>query len=221
MTGVPASSRWADDEDDIAAEVQRKREKAERKRARAAKQQEQQQQQQQQQKQQAQEQQQQQLKSNQSPEEENQTLQQREANSANVENQLSSPSGSGPPAKRRRLSPQIIQDAPVKLLRFDASTWGPSRHVDNFERLNHIEEGSYGWVSRAKESATGEIVALKKLKMEIAHEGFPITALREIKTLTESRHRHIVKLREVVVGDTLNESVGAHVAICIHIEAFG
>lgn len=216
MTGVPASSRWADDEDDIAAEAQRKREKAERKRAKAAKQQEQQQQQQ---KQQAQEQQ--QLKSNQSPEEENQTLQQREANSANVEHQLSSPNGSGPPAKRRRLSPQTTQGAPVKLLRFDASTWGPSRHVDNFERLNHIEEGSYGWVSRARESATGEIVALKKLKMEIAHEGFPITALREIKTLTESRHRHIVELREVVIGDTLNESVGAHVAICIHIEAFG
>ena len=214
MTGVPASSRWADDEDDIAAEAQRKREKAERKRARAAKQQEQQ-------KQQAQAQEQQKLKTNQRREEEDRALQQQEANSANVESQLNSPSGSGPPAKRRRLSPQITEDNPVKLLRFDASTWGPSRHVDNFERLNHIEEGSYGWVSRARESATGEIVALKKLKMEIAHDGFPVTALREIKTLTESRHKHVVELREVVVGDTLNESVGAHVAICIHIEAFG
>ena len=211
MTGVPASSRWADDDEDIAAETQRKQEKAERKRAKAAKQQEQQEKQQEQQ----------QLKNVPRGEDETDDAQQREVDYAIIERQLHSPSGSGPPAKRRRLSPQITEDAPVKLLRFDALTWGPSRHVDNFERLNHIEEGSYGWVSRAKESATGEIVALKKLKMEIAHDGFPVTALREIKTLTESQHKHIVNLREVVIGDTLNESVGAHVAFCIHIEAFG
>ena len=210
MTGVTAPSRWADDEDDIAAEAQRKREKAERKRAKAAKQQQQQQQ----------------FSSIQRQEDHELRTgewdsHQKEVKTATIERQSTSPNGSDPPAKRRRLSPPATADAPVKLLRFDAPTWGPSRHVDNFEKLNHIEEGSYGWVSRAKESATGEIVALKKLKMEIAHDGFPITALREIKTLTESRHRHIVGLREVVVGDTLNESVGAHVAFHFHIEARG
>ena len=104
------------------------------------------------------------------------------------------------PAKRRKLPQEI--DAPRELLRFVVPSWGPSRHVSNFELLNHIDEGTYGWVSRARESSTGEIVALKKLKMDrTAEYGFPVMALREIQMLQESRHKHIVGLREVVVGD--------------------
>jgi cell division cycle 2-like protein len=41
--------------------------------------------------------------------------------------------------------------------------------------------------------------------MDKSGDGFPITALREIQTLKQARHRHIVDLREVVVGDTSNE----------------
>jgi cell division cycle 2-like len=111
-------------------------------------------------------------------------------------------------AKRQRLSPKADRETDaVPLLRFAAPGWGPCRRVDNFERLNHIEEGSYGSVSRARESATGAIVALKKLKMDGGSDGFPVTALREIETLLRSRHRHIVNLREVVVGDKLDEWV--------------
>ena len=114
------------------------------------------------------------------------------------------------PAKRRRLSeePERERNAeqpPTKLLRFPTSEWGPCRHVDNFEKLNHIEEGSYGWVSRARETATGEVVALKKLKMDNSNDGFPVTGLREIQTLMESRHTNIVNLREVVMGDKMDE----------------
>ena len=90
-------------------------------------------------------------------------------------------------------------------MRFPASEWGPCRHVDNFEKLNHIEEGSYGWVSRAKEESTGEVVALKKLKMDYSTDGFPVTGLREIQTLMASKHSNIVGLREVVMGDKLDE----------------
>jgi len=42
-------------------------------------------------------------------------------------------------------------------------------------------------VYRAKEKRTGEIVALKRLKMEKEKEGFPITSLREINTLLKVR----------------------------------
>jgi cell division cycle 2-like len=107
------------------------------------------------------------------------------------------------PSKRRRLSNEADDetDTPTPLLRFAASTWSPCRDVDNFTRLNHIEEGSYGWVSRARENGTGEIVALKKLKMDKNTDGFPVTALREIQTLKRARHRHIVNLREVVTGE--------------------
>jgi cell division cycle 2-like protein len=115
-------------------------------------------------------------------------------------------------AKRQRLSPAPESKAEadteaVPLLRFAGPGWGPCRHVDCFERLNHIEEGSYGSVSRARESATGAVVALKKLKMDGGADGFPVTALREIETLQRARHRHIVNLREVVVGNKMDEWV--------------
>jgi cell division cycle 2-like protein len=45
-------------------------------------------------------------------------------------------------------------------------------------------------------------VALKKLKLDREREGFPITSLREIQTLLQCRHPHIVDLQEIVVGST-------------------
>lgn len=119
---------------------------------------------------------------------------------------------SGRPLKRRRLSSEdgqlvVSDNVPVELLRFSAGEWGTCRHVDNFDKLNHIEEGSYGWVSRAKEIATGEVVALKKLKMDNLNDGFPVTGLREIQTLMDSHHPNIINLREVVMGDSMSEYV--------------
>ncbi|GAA5986305.1 hypothetical protein JCM11641_002037 [Rhodosporidiobolus odoratus] len=79
------------------------------------------------------------------------------------------------------------------------------RSVYSYERLNEIEEGSYGIVFRARCKTTGDIVALKKLKMDKEKNGFPITSLREIQTLMTARHENIVRVREVVVGDTLTQ----------------
>lgn len=74
-----------------------------------------------------------------------------------------------------------------------------------YQRLNQIEEGSYGVVFRARDTQTGDIVALKKLKLEEEKHGFPITALREINALMACRHEHVVNIREVVVGETLTQ----------------
>lgn len=79
------------------------------------------------------------------------------------------------------------------------------RSVYNYERLNHIEEGTYGVVFRAREKSTGDIVALKRLKLEEEKYGFPITSLREIHSLMICKHPNIVNVREIVVGDTLNQ----------------
>lgn len=81
----------------------------------------------------------------------------------------------------------------------------PSRSVYCYERLNAIEEGSYGVVFRAREKETGDIVALKKLKLDEEKHGFPITALREINALMTCKHENVVGIREVVVGDTLTQ----------------
>lgn len=83
----------------------------------------------------------------------------------------------------------------------------PSRSVYSYERLNQIEEGSYGVVFRARDKQTGDIVALKKLKLEEEKNGFPITALREVYALMSCRHENVVGIREVVVGDTLTQCV--------------
>lgn len=81
----------------------------------------------------------------------------------------------------------------------------PSRSVYNYERLNSIEEGSYGVVFRARDKQTGDIVALKKLKLDEEKNGFPITALREVNSLMMCKHENVVGIREVVVGDTLTQ----------------
>lgn len=60
-------------------------------------------------------------------------------------------------------------------------------------------------VFRARDKQTGEIVALKKLKMDREQNGFPITSLREIRTLMEAAHENVVRVREIVVGDTLTQ----------------
>ena len=45
---------------------------------------------------------------------------------------------------------------------------------------------------------TGNFVALKKVRLENEKEGFPITAVREIKILRQLNHPNIVGLHEIV-----------------------
>ncbi|ONM23207.1 Cyclin-dependent kinase C-2 [Zea mays] len=52
----------------------------------------------------------------------------------------------------------------------------------------------------AKETGTNEIVALKKIRMDNEREGFPITAIREIKILKKLHHQNVIKLKEIVTS---------------------
>lgn len=165
-------SRWADDAEDAALDAQRKKEKEEKKRLKAEKQRK-------------------------ADEAALRLAQQQEA-ASQAQTQASEP-----PSKRRKLSPKPPKEElpPAKLLRFPAPDWKKCRSVEDYEKLNDIEEGAYGWVSRAKDSVTGKVVALKRLKMDNANDGVPVTGLREIQTLMDCEHVNIVGLREVVVGE--------------------
>ena len=120
-----------------------------------------------------------------------------------------------PPSKRRQIhddaSPSCNPSSkrPIPSIFAPPRTYHPpltsSRSVYSYERLNSIEEGSYGVVFRAREKQTGDIVALKKLKLDEEKHGFPITALREINALLACRHDNVVSIREVVVGETLTQ----------------
>ncbi|PIA52158.1 hypothetical protein AQUCO_01000202v1 [Aquilegia coerulea] len=81
----------------------------------------------------------------------------------------------------------------------ESPSWG-SRSVDCFEKLEQIGEGTYGQVFMAREIKTGEIVALKKIRMDNEREGFPITAIREIKILKKLHHDNVIKLKEIVTS---------------------
>ncbi|KAL0327354.1 UNVERIFIED_CONTAM: Cyclin-dependent kinase G-2 [Sesamum angustifolium] len=93
---------------------------------------------------------------------------------------------------------------PVQPLQRSVNMLQGCRSVDEFERLNKIDEGTYGVVYRARDKKTGEIVALKKVKMEKEREGFPLTSLREINILLSFDHPSIVDVKEVVVGSNLD-----------------
>ncbi|XP_029033045.2 cyclin-dependent kinase 12 isoform X2 [Osmia bicornis bicornis] len=75
--------------------------------------------------------------------------------------------------------------------------WG-ERCVDVFEVIAQIGEGTYGQVYKAQDKRAGVLVALKKVRLENEKEGFPITAVREIKILRQLNHKNIVNLREIV-----------------------
>ena len=47
---------------------------------------------------------------------------------------------------------------------------------------------------------TGEVVALKRINTEQEENGFPITAIREVKILKALNHSNIVNLKEIVTS---------------------
>ncbi|KAI7740382.1 hypothetical protein M8C21_012729 [Ambrosia artemisiifolia] len=79
--------------------------------------------------------------------------------------------------------------------------WPGCRHVTEYERLGKISEGTYGVVHKARDKKTGEVVALKKVKVGGDREGFPVTALREINILGMLQHPSLVEMKEVVTDD--------------------
>ncbi|XP_058772984.1 cyclin-dependent kinase C-2-like [Vicia villosa] len=93
---------------------------------------------------------------------------------------------------------------PVKLNVIESLLRG-SRSVDCFEKLVQIGEGAYGQVYMAREIQTREIVALKKIRMDNEKEGFPITAIREIKILKKLNHENVIKLKEIVTSPGLEK----------------
>ncbi|KAL1916510.1 uncharacterized protein VTP21DRAFT_5701 [Calcarisporiella thermophila] len=101
-------------------------------------------------------------------------------------------------------SPRRYSPAPA-LSKAAFPTLSECRSVDNYEKLNKIEEGAYGVVYRARNKETGEIVALKRLKLEKERNGFPVTSLREIHTLLLAKHPNIVDVKEIVVGKDLTQ----------------
>lgn len=70
--------------------------------------------------------------------------------------------------------------------------------LNRYERIQGLGEGTYGVVFKAKDKETGQIVALKRIRLENADEGIPATAIREIAILKEMKHKNVVDLLSVI-----------------------
>lgn len=67
--------------------------------------------------------------------------------------------------------------------------------------VSQVGEGTFGKVYKAKNIITGKYVALKRIRMEAERDGFPVTAMREIKLLQSLSHENIVRLHEMMVAN--------------------
>lgn len=77
--------------------------------------------------------------------------------------------------------------------------YGCSRVDREYDLLKKLGEGTFGEVHKGKHKASGRVVALKRLFLHDELEGFPITALREIKILKNLDHSNVIPLVDMAV----------------------
>ncbi|KAK9819225.1 hypothetical protein WJX74_008630 [Apatococcus lobatus] len=70
--------------------------------------------------------------------------------------------------------------------------------MERYEKIDKIGEGTYGVVYKARDRKDGQIIALKKIRLEQEDEGVPSTAIREISLLKELHHNNVVRLDDVI-----------------------
>ena len=85
---------------------------------------------------------------------------------------------------------------------------------DCYDKIGQVGEGMYGQVYKMRDRDDPKtLVALKKVRMDNEKEGFPITAIREIKILSKFSaenkdigDKNIVRLKEIVTSKASNEN---------------
>ncbi|KAL9129124.1 MAG: hypothetical protein Q9217_002334 [Psora testacea] len=77
--------------------------------------------------------------------------------------------------------------------------------IRNYILMSKLGEGTFGEVHKAESRVTGQIVAMKKILMHQEKDGFPVTALREIKLLKMLSHPNVLKLEEMALERTKGE----------------
>ncbi|WRT70370.1 uncharacterized protein IL334_007368 [Kwoniella shivajii] len=86
-------------------------------------------------------------------------------------------------------------NAPLSDTSFKATHSG-----EMYQLVSHVGEGTYGKVYKARNSDTGQMVALKKIRLEGEKDGFPVTAMREIKLLQGVKQANVIRLLEIMVS---------------------
>ena len=112
--------------------------------------------------------------------------------------------GPGNKSGKKKRKPKVIgKIIPPTKISEDGCEWG-ERCIDIYEIVDKVGEGTYGEVFKSvlkseldsgKSPHNLEQFALKKVRLENEKEGFPITAVREIKILRQLKHKNIINLK--------------------------
>ena len=109
------------------------------------------------------------------------------------------------PERERERSPEIVKEKKI-MKRLKPRISLPPEFVESTSvyyrkpgNESVVGSGTYGKVFKAIHVYTRDLVALKKIRMDGEKDGFPVTAVREIKLLQSLKHDNVVKLREVMV----------------------
>jgi serine/threonine protein kinase len=70
--------------------------------------------------------------------------------------------------------------------------------MEKYTKSEKLGEGTYGVVYRAVDKSSGEVVALKQMRLDHEDEGIPVVALREVALLRNLFHPNIVRLTDIL-----------------------
>lgn len=118
-------------------------------------------------------------------------------------NQLPSPGLSEPKLASKEPSPSPQVEEPSLVTpspAFDALPTPPTSRPELYSIIGQVGEGTFGKVYKARNTVNNVHVALKRIRMESEKDGFPVTAMREIKLLQSLRHDNVVRLYEMMVS---------------------
>ncbi|XP_023575260.1 cyclin-dependent kinase 1-like [Octodon degus] len=74
--------------------------------------------------------------------------------------------------------------------------------MEEYTKIEKIGEGTYGVVYKGRHKTTGQVLAMKRIRLESEEEGIPSTAIWKISLLKELRHPNIVSLQDVLMRDS-------------------
>ena len=97
--------------------------------------------------------------------------------------------------------PPLMNETPTETPEIPTGNSSSSSSTELYKIVSQVGEGTFGKVYKARNTLTGKHVALKRIRMESERDGFPVTAMREIKLLQSLRQENIVRLFEMMVSN--------------------